>query len=152
MRRDRFPAPARRSLRVNTTARVRFQEVDALGVVWHGHYLSYFEDGRNAFGRRFGFGYESLLRAGFVAPLVHVELDFHQPAGFNDELSITTRLHPDEAARIDFTYAIADPDGQTLVTGRSVQVFAHSDGSLVLTMPEFFRNFLARWSDEMEET
>ena len=33
---------------------VRFQEVDSMGVVWHGHYLTFFEEGRAAFGREFG--------------------------------------------------------------------------------------------------
>ena len=36
---------------------VRFQEVDVLGVVWHGHYLTYFEQGRIAFGREHRFDY-----------------------------------------------------------------------------------------------
>ena len=30
--------------------RVRFSEVDAMGVVWHGNYLKYFEDGREKLG------------------------------------------------------------------------------------------------------
>ena len=29
--------------------RVRFEEIDLLGMVWHGRYPSYFEDGRIAF-------------------------------------------------------------------------------------------------------
>ena len=42
------PAP----LVVGIDRRVRFEEVDALGMVWHGRYPSYFEDGRIAFGDR----------------------------------------------------------------------------------------------------
>jgi acyl-CoA thioester hydrolase len=37
-----------------TTFRVRFSEVDSLRIVWHGHYLKYFEDGRDAWGAEFG--------------------------------------------------------------------------------------------------
>ena len=33
---------------------IRFSEVDSLHVVWHGHYVKYFEDGREAFGKDFG--------------------------------------------------------------------------------------------------
>ena len=36
---------------------IRFHEVDSLRIVWHGHYLKYFEDGREAFGRKYGIGY-----------------------------------------------------------------------------------------------
>ena len=34
--------------------RVRFNETDVLGVVWHGNYIKFFEDGREAFGREHG--------------------------------------------------------------------------------------------------
>jgi len=34
--------------------KVRFEEVDTLGIVWHGRYPSYIEDGRTAFGEKFG--------------------------------------------------------------------------------------------------
>ena len=36
---------------------IRFSETDAMGVVWHGNYLKYFEDGREAFGKEFGMEY-----------------------------------------------------------------------------------------------
>ena len=31
-------------LRVDVGRKVRFEEVDSMGIVWHGHYASYFED------------------------------------------------------------------------------------------------------------
>jgi acyl-CoA thioester hydrolase len=37
-----------------TAVLVRFNEVDALHIVWHGHYVNYFEEGRRALGRRLG--------------------------------------------------------------------------------------------------
>ena len=41
-----------------TPLRVRFSEVDSMRVVWHGEYVRYFEDGREAFGEQYpGLGY-----------------------------------------------------------------------------------------------
>ena len=36
---------------------VRFNEADPLGIVWHGHYIRYFEDGREDFGKKYGLAY-----------------------------------------------------------------------------------------------
>ena len=36
---------------------VKFNEADPLGIVWHGHYIRYFEDGRESFGKRYGIAY-----------------------------------------------------------------------------------------------
>ncbi|MCH5716298.1 acyl-CoA thioesterase [Niabella hibiscisoli] len=41
---------------------IRFNEADPLGIVWHGHYVRYFEDGREAFGEQYGIGYMHFLR------------------------------------------------------------------------------------------
>ena len=36
-----------------TTMQVRFYEIDAYGVAWHGHYVGWFEVGRNELTERF---------------------------------------------------------------------------------------------------
>jgi acyl-CoA thioester hydrolase len=129
--------------------RVRFSEVDALGVAWHGHYLAYFEEGRNEFGREHGLGYADLRAAGYIAPVVHAEVDYFAPARFDDLLEVRARLYPDRGARINFSYRITDPRGEKLATGRTVQVFTEPDGSLVFTRPRFYQEFLDRWEGRM---
>jgi len=39
-----------------TPLQVRFHEVDTYGVVWHGHYIGWFEAGRNDLTERFHLG------------------------------------------------------------------------------------------------
>ncbi len=125
-----------------TQVRVRFQEVDALQVVWHGHYLTYFEEGRNAFGDAYGLGYQDLFKAGFTAPVVHIEIDYAAPARFGDVLQVRARLYPDLGARLNFTYLISDASGRALAAGKSVQVFMSLGGELALTRPLFYQEFL----------
>lgn len=122
-----------------------------MGVVWHGHFLSYFEDGRCALGRRFGFDYTDLARHGFMAPLVHAEVDHFAPARFGDVLSVRTRLHVDASARIDFTYRVQRAGTEAvLALGRTIQVLTTPDGQLCVTPPPFVVEFLARWQHAMQ--
>lgn len=37
--------------------RIRFSEIDAMRVVWHGAYAKYFEDAREQFGKDYGLDY-----------------------------------------------------------------------------------------------
>ena len=55
-----------------TRVHVRFSETDAMGVVWHGNYLKFFEDGREAFGREFGLSYTTIYDNGYTAPVVDI--------------------------------------------------------------------------------
>lgn len=43
--------------------RVRFSEIDPIKMVWHGNYVKYMEDAREAFGRRYGLGYQLISAA-----------------------------------------------------------------------------------------
>ncbi len=158
-RRNRWGAPGPRYLPSYCQVRVRFQEVDSLRVVWHGHYLTYCEEGRAAFGRQYGFSYQAILEAGYIAPLVHAELDYFQPVSFDQIIDVETRLHVDPGARINFSYSLtaadvnteAEPLGERrIAVGRSVQVFTEAGGDLVLTRPDFFSEFLAAHEDQIQ--
>ena len=45
------------SLKEAVRIQIRFSEVDALRMVWHGNYVQYMEDAREAFGRKYGLEY-----------------------------------------------------------------------------------------------
>ena len=144
----RQPKGAYLEHRVRT--RVRFQEVDALRIVWHGHYLSYFEDARVAFGRKYGLSYEAFREAGLTAPIAHVACDYLGPARHDEELEVLIRLVRSPGAKLDFYYEIRRIEGgKLLVRGRTLQTLTDADGQLVLTVPPFLREFYSRWADQM---
>lgn len=140
------PVPTGRYLEYSTRVRVRFQEVDSLQIVWHGHYLSYFEDARTAFGRAYGVGYEDMLDQGVVAPVVQISCDYFAPAKYTEELIVTARLFERDTAKIEFYYQVLKPDKSLCATGKTVQVFLDVNGNLILTMPEFMRTFYEKWN------
>ncbi len=151
MPRKRIRPPKGGYLEQTVRVRVRFQEVDALRIVWHGHYLSFFEDGRAAFGAEYGIGYDDIVQAGLIAPVVQVACDYVMPARFNDELDVTTRMLCDGAAKLVFYYEIHQAQDGTLVTrGETVQVFTDVQGELLLAPPAFITAFLERSKDRIQ--
>ena len=71
--------------------RIRFSEIDALRVVWHGAYAKYFEDAREQFGRDYGLDYLLIERSGYYAPIVNLSVQYRQPLryGMEPEIVIT---------------------------------------------------------------
>ncbi len=137
-------------LRHEVEVDVRFQEVDPLQVVWHGHYVTYFEDARVAFGRRYGISYEQLRAAGLAAPIVRLECDYLAPARFGDVLVISVRLYRRESAKLDFLYTVSrKADSAVLAVGRTLQVFSDVEGNMVLTTPAILRDTYDKWAAEM---
>ena len=123
---------------------VRFHEVDSLGIVWHGHYVAYFEEARRAFGRRHGVDYPVLAEHGLAAPVVELWADYKAPARLSDELDVTARLFRSESAKLEFAYEIRC-GRRLLVTGGTVQVFTSLDGGLLLAPPPLLRRLYKEW-------
>mgnify|MGYP003465712044 CR=1 FL=1 len=82
--------------------KVRFYEVDPLGIMWHGHYLKYFEDGREAFGEKYGISYLDIYNNGYVTPLISINCKYLKPLNYQDIILVETSFiralqltHPD---------------------------------------------------------
>jgi len=118
---------------------VRFNEVDSMGIVWHGSYARYFEDGREDFGKKYGLGYLDIFGSGFYAPLVDLDFKFKKPLIYGDTAVVKTTFVNTRAAKIIFEYEITKPGSETIIaTGSSVQVFLNKSYELVLYNPEFY--------------
>ncbi len=130
-----------------TRIRVRFSEVDSMAIVWHGEYVRYFEDGREAFGLEYqGLGYMDIYASGYGAPMVEMNLSYKQPLKCNDVAIVETKYIDSDAAKIIFEYEIRrENDGVVVATGRSMQVFINGSGELQLTMPDFYKKWKERW-------
>ena len=81
MRKAYFPAVkgAPAPLREMVNRVIRFEEVDAMGIVWHGHYVSYFEDARVAFGRKYGLSYAAFFENRVLSPIKQLHIDYFLP-------------------------------------------------------------------------
>jgi acyl-CoA thioester hydrolase len=121
---------------------VRFSEADSLGIVWHGHYLRYFEDGREAFGGQHGLGYLEVYKQGYTIPVVKVDCDYKRPLRYGDKVIIETTYWNTEAAKLIFTYTLRNAKtGEIVAMGKSIQVFVTAQGDLNLNVPEFFNGW-----------
>ena len=87
---------------VQTEIRVRFSEVDSMGVVWHGNYLKYFEDGREAFGRKHGLGYVLTSDATGLASWQTLNTSVWQLAGNSGTNSATNFIGTTDAKALAF--------------------------------------------------
>ncbi len=116
---------------------VRFSEVDSLKIVWHGHYIKYFEDGRESFGKQYGIGYLDLFEEGLLTPIVEVSCSYKKHLIYGDKVIIETSYVNNDAAKIIFDFKVFRESNRDLVaSGRSVQVFLNENGELLLTHPD----------------
>ena len=133
-------------LMTRTLVRVRFSDVDSMGVVWHGHYIRYFEDGREDFGNKHNINYLDFFNRGILIPIVKIDCDYKRPLVYGDIVIVETTFINSEAAKILFNYQLFRKSDQELIaTGSSMQVFLTPEGELLLTSPPFFTEWKKKY-------
>jgi acyl-CoA thioester hydrolase len=134
-------------LKVVCERTVRLEEVDALGIVWHGRYAGYLEDGREEMGRRYGLTYLDFKEAGAILPIRRLHVDYLRPLLYLEKFSVECLLHWHEAARLNMEYRVLKTDGQLASRGYSIQMMVDLSGELLLETPPFFQEFQRHWRE-----
>ncbi len=130
-----------------TEMEVKFSEADPLGIVWHGHFIRYFEDGREAFGQAYGLRYLDLYRHGIVVPVVQMTCDYKRILRYGHRIRLETTYVDTPAAKLLFEYALFDSQRDELVAqGRSTQVFMDKANlELMWYLPEYMLDWKEKW-------
>lgn len=131
-----------KELSVEKQIEVRFSEVDMMGVAWHGSYMMYLEDAREAFGARYGLSYCRYISENIFVPLVDMQLSYKRPVKYGMKPIVKITYVPCESAKIVFDYEIYDPEtGTVCLTARSTQVFMDRDYNLMWYSPDFYNEW-----------
>ena len=99
-----------------------FYDLDPMGIVWHGHYLKYFERARCALLDRFDYGYRQMQASGYAWPVVDMRLKYVRPAELGQRLVVRAEITEWEN-RLRIDYLIRDAaTGARVHSASSIQV------------------------------
>lgn len=130
---------------VRLTNRVRFSDVDPMGVLWHGRYAKLFEQANEELGRLCGMSYPEFQRDRLLAPIVQLHVDYFAPCKLGQLVTIVGKMVWSDGARIDIEYEIRHEDGKLAATGYTVQMFVDESGSPLMASPPMQEACRASW-------
>jgi len=135
-----------------TEIKVRFNEVDSWGIVWHGHYIAWFEVGRMALLKKFQLLPQDFTQMGYIAPVVDLKCFFKEPARMEEEILIRTSVLKPTKAALTFRFQILrKKDGKVLASGEETQVLLTLDGRMLYIIPQDLRERLQPLFNYLEE-
>jgi acyl-CoA thioester hydrolase len=140
-----------RGLFTSRTIEVRFSDTDAMGVVWHGNYLRYFEDAREFFGKEFSLEYLDIHNMGFFVPITETSIKHLDTINYGDQIQVRVKFIFNKAAKIEFHYELFNQTtNRVSAKGTSTQVFVNSENrEMILSKPQFFKDWESKqdWTD-----
>ena len=106
-----------------TSVKVRYAETDQMGVVHHSIYPQYLEIARLNWLDTLGISYKSMEEEGIMLPVFELNLKYHKPVTFDENIRIETRLREEPNVKIIFDYSLYNEQGNLVTTGYTVLVF-----------------------------
>jgi acyl-CoA thioester hydrolase len=123
--------------------RVRYPEVDRMGVAHHANHFVWFEIGRTELMRARGVTYRRLEDEGIFLPVIEASCAYHAPARYDDRVRVVTRVEDASGVRVAFSYRVeSEEDGRLLATGTTRHASVDRGGR-PCRLPEGIRGLLA---------
>jgi acyl-CoA thioester hydrolase len=99
-----------------------------MGIVYHGHYIAWFEIGRTEYCRAAGVPYRALEDSGLLILVTAAECKYRRSARYDDEVRVATTLTELASRGLAFAYEVRDGEGRRLAEGATRHVFADVSG------------------------
>jgi acyl-CoA thioester hydrolase len=135
------------------TEKVKFHEVDLMGVVNNAVYFSYFEDARIVYLQDLqkNFNLKEIMRGDSWFIMAHNECDYIEPAAFDDELIVHTRVDFIKNTSFGFRHIVENAKTKR-IHARGGGVFVHISNSAKTPrpLPEEFYNAVTKFEKEVE--
>lgn len=120
-----------------TKIRVRYGEVDGMGFVYHSHYVEYFDVARSEMMRELGIPNSQIEQLGVMLPVLKVDIEYKNPALYDDLLTIRTTLREMPRVKIKFEYEVFRANGECITTGEVTLAFMSSTTKRACRCPQF---------------
>ncbi len=111
--------------------RVRYEETDQMGMVYHSNYFVWFEVGRTELFRSFGLPYTVLEQNNIYLPVTEANCHYKFSARYDDELTIVTTITKLSGVRMHFHYEIFNDADQLVAQGGTNHAFVNDQGKPV---------------------
>ena len=117
--------------------RVRYRECDPMGVVYHTHYLDYFEAARTEALRDLGVRYRDLETEGIIMPVVDVEVRYRAPARYDEIVVVKVTFPEPPSVRVPIDYRVhREGEDATLAEGHTTLCFMDAERRRPIRAPD----------------
>lgn len=127
--------------------RVRYGETDQMGFLYHAHYVAYYDVARTEMLRSIGLSNVELEANGYMLPVLEVNVNYKNPAHYDDLLTVRVSLLEMPRVKMTFHYEIFRPDGDLINKATVTLAFMDSSTKRACRPPASFLDVLRPYFD-----
>ena len=112
---------------------VRYVETDQMGIVYHANYLVWFEIGRTALMKFYGFSYKELEKENVFLPVISLAINYKKPTYYEELLHIDTYISFPKMSQLEFSYQCFNENKDLCCYATSKHIFINQQKKPIKT-------------------
>ncbi|GGH14674.1 acyl-CoA thioesterase [Paenibacillus segetis] len=97
----------------------KYSEFDMMGIIYHAHYLGWFEMGRTKLCQDLGFNYFDMEQSGYISPVHEMKVEYKRGITYGDQVLLRTWIKENGGVKTVYGYQVLDGEGVLRVEGSS---------------------------------
>ena len=120
----------------------RYAETDQMGIVHHSVYAIWYEQARTEYFNNIGIRYDEVEKNGLITPLIELNCKYKNPAYYNQEVEIQTKLIELTPVKFTLQYDIYDKNKNLINIGTTKLAWTDANSFKIInlkkTEPDMF--------------
>lgn len=97
----------------------KYFEFDMMGIIYHAHYLEWFEQGRTKLCEDLGYKYIDMERAGYISPVNEMKVEYKRGIRYGEEVLLKTWIADNGGVKTTYGYEVYNGEGTLCVVASS---------------------------------
>ena len=125
-----------------TSFHVRYAETDSMGVVHHAVYLEWFEEGRSAYIRQFGWSYADIEKSGYYLAAAKLKASYRRAARYDQLVTVKTWISDLRSRALTFGCEIVEAQSEALLFQASLKLICLNAAGEITRIPKAWMAWL----------
>ncbi len=117
--------------------RIRYDEVDKMGYVYHGNYAKYYHISRTELLRKIGISDKELENHNIILPVIEMSIKYIKPIFYDDIITIKTSLYIIPTSRMIFHHEVRSNNNEMINRATSTVAFVDINTRKPMKVPQF---------------
>ncbi|MBU5673926.1 acyl-CoA thioesterase [Paenibacillus brevis] len=128
----------------------KYFEFDMMGIIYHAHYLGWFEAGRTKLIEDLGLNYIHMEQAGYISPVQEMKVEYRKGIRYGDEVLLRTWIKENGGVKTVYSYEVLNGQGELCVLGNSVHYVVRREDFKPVQFKKTFPDWYARFAEASE--
>lgn len=129
----------------------RYAETDKMGIVHHSVYAIWYEQARTDLLNEIGLRYDEIEKMGVMTPLVELNCKYYQPAYYNHEVEIITKIVKLTPARFILQYELYNKNKELINLGTTTLAWADANTFKIINLKKKLPKVYEKMESLIEE-